>query len=52
MTNVSGTDIDEISDIIDAVVEHKSDLLAYARYCPTIVEKDVGIDPGRYRKLL
>ena len=52
MTTVSGTNIDEIPDIIDTVVEHKADVFAFARYCPTSEEKDVGIEPMRYRQLL
>lgn len=52
MTTVSGTNIDEIPDIIDTVVAHKADVFAFARYCPTSEEKDVGIEPLRYRKLL
>ena len=52
MTTVSGTNIDEIPDIIDTVVEHKADVFAFARYCPTGEEKDVGIEPMRYRQLL
>ena len=39
------TNIDEIPDIIDTVVEHKADVFAFARYCPTSEEKDVGIEP-------
>ncbi|QDW74479.1 radical SAM/SPASM domain protein, ACGX system [Lachnospiraceae bacterium KGMB03038] len=52
MTTVSGTNIDEIPDIIDAVAAHGADVFAFARYCPTSEEKDVGIAPLRYRKLL
>lgn len=52
MTTVSGTNIDEIPEIIDTVVEHKADVFAFARYCPTSEEKEVGIEPLRYRKLL
>lgn len=52
MTTVSGTNIDEIPDIIDTVVEHKADVFAFARYCPTSEEKNVGIEPLRYRQLL
>lgn len=52
MTTVSGTNIDEIPGIIDTVVEHKADVFAFARYCPTSGEKDVGIEPLRYRQLL
>ena len=52
MTTVSGTNIDEIPDIIDTVVKHDAKVFAFARYCPTAEEKDVGIEPARYRKLL
>ena len=50
MTTVSGTNIDQVPDIIDAVVE--ADVFAFSRYCPTSEEKDVGIEPLRYRQLL
>lgn len=52
MTTVSGTNIDEIPELIDTVVAHKADVFAFARYCSTSEEKDVGIEPHRYRKLL
>ena len=52
MTTVSKTNIDEISDIIDTVVKHKVRVFAFSRYCPTSTEKDVGIKPLEYRKLL
>ena len=52
MTTVSGTNIGEIPDIIDTVVEHRADVFAFVRYCPTSEEKNVGIEPLRYRKLL
>ncbi len=52
MTTVSGTNIDEVPDIIDAVVAAGANVFAFARYCPTSEEKDTGIEPLRYRKLL
>ena len=52
MTTVSGTNIDEIPDIIDTVVKYRADIFAFSRYCPTSNEKDVGIEPTRYRELL
>ena len=52
MTTVSGTNIDEIPDIIDAVVKARVNVFAFSRYCPTSEEKEVGIEPQRYRKLL
>ena len=52
MTTVSGANIDEIPALIDTVVAHKADVFAFSRYCPTSEEKDVGIEPLRYRQLL
>lgn len=52
MTTVSGTNIDEIPGIIDAVVAAGVNVYAFARYCPTSEEKDTNIEPLRYRKLL
>ena len=52
MTTVSGTNIEEVPDIIDAVVAAKVDVFAFARYCPTSREKDISIEPMRYRELL
>ncbi len=52
MTTVSGTNIDEVLGIIDEVVKAGADVFAFARYCPTNDEKDVNIEPLRYRKLL
>lgn len=52
MTTVSGTNIDQIPEIIDTVVKAGANVFAFARYCPTSEEKDVGIEPMRYRKLL
>ena len=57
MTTVSGTNIDEIPDIIDIVVEHQVDIFAFGRYCPTSEDKaspDKGwhIEPQQYRDLL
>jgi len=52
MTTVSGTNIKEIPDIIDTVVQAGVDIFAFARYCPTSEEKDTGILPQEYRNLL
>ena len=52
MTTVSGTNIDEVPGIIDAVVEAGTNIYAFARYCPTSEEKNVNIEPLRYRELL
>jgi len=52
MTTVSGTNIHEIPDIVDLVVEHKADIFAFARYCPTSTEKSTHLTPLQYRDLL
>lgn len=52
MTTVSGTNIGQVPEIIDKVVEAGVGIYAFARYCPTSGEKDVGIAPERYRRLL
>ncbi|MDD3028173.1 MAG: radical SAM/SPASM domain protein, ACGX system [Erysipelotrichaceae bacterium] len=52
MTTVSGTNIDEMEDIVDLVVEHEADIFAFARYCPTSFEKETHIEPLEYRNLL
>ncbi len=52
MTTVSGTNIREIPELIDLVVENEVDIFAFARYCPTSLEKSTHIDPLEYRELL
>jgi radical SAM/SPASM domain protein of ACGX system len=52
MTTVSGTNIAEVPDLIDTVVEKGVDVFAFGRYCPTSEEKDTGMTPQQYRQLL
>lgn len=52
MTTVSGTNMDEMEDIVDLVVANKVDIFAFARYCPTSFEKETHIEPDEYRALL
>lgn len=52
MTTVSGTNIKEIPDIIDLVVENGVDVFAFGRYCPTSDEKSTRIFPEEYREFL
>ena len=42
----------DIPALVDEVVAHRADIFAFARYCPTSEEKDVAIEPLRYRQLL
>ncbi len=56
MSTVSATNIDEIPELIDVVVEHKADIFAFGRYCPTSEDKSRQqtwhIEPLRYRAFL
>ena len=52
MTTVSGTNVHEIPEIIDTVVEYKADIFAFARYCPTSAEKSTHLTPEQYHDLL
>lgn len=52
MTTVSHTNIDEIPDIVDLVVDYQVDIFAFGRYCPTSEEKEISIKPLAYRDFL
>jgi radical SAM/SPASM domain protein of ACGX system len=52
MTTVSGTNKNEIEDIVDLVVEKNVDIFAFARYCPTSFDKDTHLEPEEYKGLL
>ncbi|MBD5536341.1 MAG: radical SAM/SPASM domain protein, ACGX system [Lachnospiraceae bacterium] len=52
MSTVSGTNIEEIPDVVDLVVKHQADIFAFGRYCPTSGEKTTGIEPLIYRDFL
>lgn len=52
MTTVSGTNINEIPDIVDLAVQKKVDVFAFGRYCPTSEEKSTHITPAEYKDFL
>ncbi|MDR3597103.1 radical SAM/SPASM domain protein, ACGX system [Clostridium sp.] len=53
MTTVSKTNISEIPEIIDIVAHHNVDIFAFARYCPTSLEKStMHIEPNEYKEFL
>ena len=52
MTTVSGTNFKELPQIIDIMVKNKVDVFAFARYCPTSLEKSTHIEPDEYKELL
>ncbi len=52
MTTVSGSNLSEIPDVVDLVVEKGVDVFAFGRYCPTSEEKSTHISPEEYRDFL
>jgi radical SAM/SPASM domain protein of ACGX system len=52
MTTVSASNIQEIPELIDVVVKRQADVFAFARYCPTGIEKSAHIEPERYKQFL
>ena len=52
MSTVSKTNMEEIPDIIDAVVKANVKVYAFSRYVPTGGEVDTSMTPQDYRKLL
>ena len=46
MTTVSGTNIGEVPDIIDAAVAAGANVFAFGRYCPTSEEKTSASSPS------
>jgi len=52
MSTVSGTNINEMEEVVDLVVANHVDIFAFGRYCPTSDEKITGIAPLEYREFL
>ena len=56
MSTISAANIDEIPQLIDVIVEHKADIFAFGRYCPTNEDKahqeTWHVEPLRYRQFL
>lgn len=52
MTTVSRTNVTEIPELIDIVVENKADIFAFARYCPGKNDSDLCCSPLEYRSLM
>ena len=52
MNTVSKTNIDEIPDLVDIVVEHEVDSFGFARYCPNPGDEDLMPTPKEYRDFL
>ena len=56
MSTISAANIDEIPQLIDVVVEHKADIFAFGRYCPTSEDsahmEAWHVEPEQYRQFL
>ena len=52
MTTVSKTNIAEIPELVDIVVEHKVSNFGFARYCPNPEDFDLLVAPKEYRDFL
>ncbi len=52
MTTVSKTNIDEIAELVDVVVQNKVDYFGFARYCPNPDDSELMVSPLEYRDLL
>lgn len=52
MTTVSKLNLSEIPKLIDTVVHYEVDIFAFARYCPTSLEKNLHISPQEYKYFL
>ncbi|MCR5140510.1 MAG: radical SAM/SPASM domain protein, ACGX system [Bacteroidaceae bacterium] len=56
MSTISAANIDEIPQLIDVVVEHKADIFAFGRYCPTSEDRAHmeawHVEPEQYRLFL
>ncbi|WII08242.1 radical SAM/SPASM domain protein, ACGX system [Methanomassiliicoccales archaeon LGM-RCC1] len=52
MTTVSKWNVKEIPELIDEVVKNKADIFAFARYCPSLMDRDTTCDPLEYRDMM
>jgi radical SAM/SPASM domain protein of ACGX system len=52
MTTVTGENLHETPALVDLAARHKVAVFAFARYCPTSLEKSLRIAPADYRALL
>lgn len=52
MATVSKWNVAEIPALVDVAVEHEADIFAFARYCPSIADRDATCDPEEYRDMM
>lgn len=52
MATVSKWNVAEIPALVDVAVEHGSDIFAFARYCPSMADRDTTCSPEEYRDMM
>lgn len=52
MTTISKSNIEEIPELIDIIIDNKVDRYAFARYCPNEGDTDLSVSPEEYREFL
>ena len=52
MATVSKWNVAEIPALVDVVVEHKADIFAFARYCPSMEDRDTTCSPQEYKAMM
>ena len=52
MATVSKWNVSEIPALVDEVVENKADIFAFARYCPSLADRDTTCSPAEYRNMM
>jgi len=52
MATVSKWNVAEIPALVDVAVEHEADIFAFARYCPSMADRDTTCSPEEYRDMM
>ncbi len=52
MATVSKWNVEEIPDLVDVAVERKADIFAFARYCPSMEDRDATCLPQEYKAMM
>jgi len=52
MSTVSKWNVSEIPSLVDEVVRNKADIFAFARYCPSMEDRETTCSPEEYREMM
>lgn len=52
MATVSKWNVAEMPELVDEVVKNKADIFAFARYCPSLMDRDTTCSPEEYRDMM